>query len=149
MAQMIELNLDPDAKTLRQFGFIALAGFAAIAALAWFEKLVFAGGWLGDARPTVVGALLAVGALAALTSLVYPKANKWLFVGLSIAAFPIGFVLSYVILGSLFFLVITPIGLLLRAFGTDPMQRAFQAEAKSYWVDCRPTRPPESYFKQF
>ena len=149
MAQMIELNLDPDAKTLRQFGFIALAGFGAIAALAWFEKLVFAGGWLGDARPTVVAVLLGVGALAALTSLVYPRANKWLFVGLSIAAFPIGFVLSYVILGTLFFLIITPIGLLLRVFGQDPMNRAFRAEQTRYGVACRPTRPPESYFKQF
>ncbi|MCA9509369.1 MAG: hypothetical protein KC560_01605 [Myxococcales bacterium] len=149
MAQMIELNLSPDARTLRQFGFIALGGFAALAALAWFEKLVFAGGWLGAARPTVAGALLALGVLAALTSLVYPKANKWLFVGLSIAAFPIGFVLSYVILGALFFLVITPIGVLLRASGNDPMNRAFRADQTSYWTDCRPARPPESYFKQF
>ena len=50
MAQMIDLDFDPDEKTLRQFGFIALFGFSAIAALAWFELFIFAAGWLGEAR---------------------------------------------------------------------------------------------------
>ena len=149
MAQMIDLNLDPDAKTLRQFGFIALVGFAAIAALVWFEKLIFAGGWMGDMREPVAQTLVGLGVLAAVISVVYPKANKPLFIGLSILAFPIGFVLSYVIMGTLYFLIITPIGLGLRLFGEDPMQRGFKSDGTSYWSDCRPARSSESYFKQF
>lgn len=149
MAQMIDLNFDPDEKTLRQFGFIALVGFSAIAALAWFELLVFATGWLGEARETVAYSFLGVGGFAALLSLVYPKANKPIFVCLSILTFPIGFVLSYVIMGTLFFLVITPIGLLVRLFAEDPMHRAFEADSDTYWSDCRADRPQESYFKQF
>jgi len=148
MAKMIELDLDPDERTLRHFGFIALGGFALVAALAWFEKLVFAFG-LGAARPWVAGGCLAVGVLAALTSLVHPRANRPLFVGLSIAAFPIGFALSYLIMGTLFFVVITPIGLVLRLFGQDPMLRRFEPDAASYWADCHPARPAERYFKQF
>jgi hypothetical protein len=147
MANLIDLNLDPDERTLRQFGFISLAGFGAIAALAWFEKLVFAGG-LGEARPWVAGICLAIGAFATLTSLVYPKANKPLFIGLSVLAFPIGFVVSHVILGTLYYIVISPIGFLVRTFGHDPMQRGFE-NADTYWTDCRPERPQESYFKQF
>ena len=54
MAQMIEMNLRPDAKTLRQFGFIAIAGFGFVAAIAHFEVLIFAMG-LGAAKPYVVG----------------------------------------------------------------------------------------------
>ena len=65
MAKMIEIQLDPDEKTLRQFGFIALFGMGAIATLAWFEWLVFAGGWLGAARPTVAATIAGVGVLAA------------------------------------------------------------------------------------
>lgn len=149
MAQMIDLNLDPDEKTLWQFGFIAWAGFSAIAALVWFELLIFGGGWLGEARETVAYSLVSLGAFSALLSLVFPKANKPIFVGLSIVAFPIGFVLSYVIMGTLFFLIITPIGLLVRLFAEDPMQRGFDAEAQSYWSDCRSERSSESYFKQF
>ena len=64
-------------------------------------------------------------------------------------AFPIGFVLSYVIMGTLFFAIITPIGLLVRLFAADPMQRKFDANARTYWTDCRQDRGQESYFKQF
>jgi len=149
MAQMIDLDFDPDEKTLRQFGFIALFGFSAIAALAWFELFIFAAGWLGEARETVVYSLLGAGAVTAVLSLIYPKANRPIFVGLSILAFPIGFVLSYVIMGTLFFVVITPIGVLVRLFAEDPMHRAFEADSDSYWSDCRADRPNESYFKQF
>lgn len=149
MAKMIEIDLDPDVRTLRQFGFIALGGFSAIAALAWFEWLVFAGGWLGEARVPVATTLVGIGAFAAALSLVYPKANRPLFVGLSVAAFPIGFVLSHVIMAFLFFGIITPIGLLMRALGRDPLDNDFAREADSYWSPARPERPSDSYFKQF
>ena len=44
---------------------------------------------------------------------------------------------------------IAPIGLLLRAFGTDPMERRIQPDATTYWVDAPSQRANESYFKQF
>jgi len=149
MAQMIDIDFDPGEKTLRDFGFIAFVGLGGIAALAWFERLIFAGGWLGDARETLALTLAGIGVLAALLSLVYPKANKALFVGLSLLAYPIGFVLSYAILGFLFFAVITPIGLLMRGVRRDPLEKRFSADAESYWSPCRPKRPAASYFRQF
>ena len=148
MAKMIELNLRPDDRTLRHFGFIALAGFAGVAALAWLEKLIFAFG-LGDARPWVAGVFAGLGLLAAFFSLVYPKANLAIYLGLSVVAFPIGFVLSYVIMGFLFFGVIAPTSLALRIVGHDPMSRRYDPEAPSYWAACRPERAKSSYFKQF
>ena len=57
--------------------------------------------------------------------------------------------LSYVILGTLFYLIIAPTGLLMRAFGKDPLKRHFEPGATTYWVDAGPPRPKESYFKQF
>ena len=146
---MIDLNFDPDEKTLRQFGFVAFVGLGAIAALAWFEQLIFAGGWLGAARETLALLLVGIGALSALLSLVYPRANKALFVGLSLLAYPIGFALSYVILGTLFFVIVTPIGLVMRVLGKDPLEKRFAADADSYWRACRPKRSPGTYFKQF
>ena len=149
MAQMIDINRDPDERTLRQFGFIALVGFGAIGALVWFERAIFAGGWLGEARDTVTFTLVGIGLLAALLSLVHPKANKPLFIGLSIAAYPIGFVLSHVIMATLFFVIISPIGLLMRMLGRDPLENRPDADAQTYWSECRSARPAESYFKQF
>ena len=148
MASLIDFDFNPPERTLRQFGFIALVGFGVLAAMAWTEILLFSFG-LGEARATVAGVLVAIGVVAALCSLVYPRANRALFVGLTILAAPIGFVLSYVILGLIFYAVIAPTGLILRLFGRDPLQRGFQPQATTYWKDAAEPQSNESYFKQF
>ncbi len=94
-------------------------------------------------------AMLLVLALSGVLSLVWPAANRPLYVGLAVVAFPIGFVVSYVIMGALFYLLIAPVGLVFRLFGRDPLDRRFLPEAKTYWVDAGAVRPRESYFKQF
>ena len=148
MSKMIEIDWNPDAKTLRQFGWIALVGFAFLALIAYMEWLIFAFG-LGSWRLPLAGGFAAVGLLAAFFSLVAPRANLPIFVGLTVLAFPIGFVLSYLIMFTLFYLIIAPIGLALRLFGKDPMDLRFRSDLSSYWVDARPARPPESYFRQY
>ena len=82
-------------------------------------------------------------------SLVFPRANWPIYVALTLMAFPIGFVVSYIIMGTLFYLLITPIGLGMRLFGRDPMMRRFEPERESYWVESRRDRDKESYFRQF
>jgi hypothetical protein len=148
MSKMIEIDFNPDEKTLRQFGFIALGGFGFIAAIAWFEVFIFAAG-LGAAKPYVAGIAAGLAVLATLFSLVYPKANKPIFVGMAVITFPIGFVLSYVIMGTLFFLMIAPIAIVMKMIGRDPLQKKYDPNADSYWLDARTARPNESYFRQF
>ena len=148
MSKLVEINFNPDTKTLRQFGVIAFVGFGILAALAHYERLVFSFG-LGGARTTVVLAFAAIGSLALLFSLVAPRANRVLYVGLSLLAFPIGFVLSYVVLGTLFFLIIGPIAMLFRLFGKDPMRRGYDPSAPTYWQAAKPPRDKESYFHQY
>lgn len=145
---LAELNLNPDRRLLRQFGFFALAGFGLLAAGAWFEVLLFASG-LGAAREATALGLLAAGALSALFSLVYPPANRPAYVLLSLVAFPVGFVLSYLVMGLLFFLVITPVGLALRLFGEDPMHRRRRDASQSYYTPARAARDRTRYFRQF
>lgn len=148
MSQLVEIDLKPDDRTLRQFGYIALVGFGALAAMAWFEVLIFGFG-LGGARSTVAIVLAALAGLSFVQSVIYPKANWPIYIGLTLLAFPIGFVLSYVIMGTLFYGLITPIGLLMRLGGRDPLMRRFEPDAQSYWVQSRSDRGKESYFKQF
>ena len=148
MSKMIEINLRPDEATLRQFGWIALVGFAFLAAIAWFEVLIFAFG-LGEARPIVAGVFAGLAVVSALFSLAYPKANLPIYVGLTIVSYPIGFVLSYVIMGTLFYVLISPVAIFFKLTGRDAMNRRFDPEATTYWVDPRPSRGPESYFKQY
>lgn len=148
MSKMVEINFRPDERTLRQFGWIALGGFGLMALLAWNGWLVFAKvpeEW----RHVVSYTFATLGAISALFSLVFPRANALLFVGLSVVAFPIGFVLSYVIMATLFYLIIAPVGFVMRLFGKDPMDRRFLPNARTYWVEARPARAKTDYFKQF
>lgn len=148
MSKMIEIDWRPDEGTLRQFGFIALFGFGFLATIAWFEWLVFSFG-LGEARPIVAGVFAGLAGLSALFSLLAPRANWPIYVGLTVLAYPIGFVLSYLIMGFLFFVMITPVGLFFRLIGRDALQRRFDPSASTYWADPRPRRGRESYFRQF
>jgi hypothetical protein len=148
MRSLVALDWNPDDRTLRQFGFIALAGFGLLAALAWFERGVFGFG-LGSAREPIAAFFGGLAGVCLLFSLAFPRGNRPIYLGLSAVALPIGFVLSYLILGTLFYLIIAPIGLVLRLLGKDPLNRGFLRDAPSYWTDARPPRPRESYFRQF
>jgi hypothetical protein len=92
---------------------------------------------------------VALGTIAALFSMVAPRLNRVLYVGLTLLAFPIGFVLSYVIMGTLFFLIIGPIALLFRLFARDSMHRPTTRNASSYWQEAHSARDKESYFHQY
>jgi hypothetical protein len=145
---LINLNLKPTPKELRQFGFIALGAFALLGALLYWHLVPL---WrlFGAATPTVAYVVWALGGVSALFSIVAPKLNRPLYVGLSVVAYPIGFVMSYVIMGAFFYLVLTPLGLVFRLTGRDPLMRRFDRDAKSYWVPHKVAEKPARYFSQF
>ena len=149
MASFVGFTLKPSRRALRQFGLAALVGFGLLAFVAWREKGIFAFG-LGAAREPVAVALMALGVLSALFALAFPRGNWPLFVALTLITFPIGFVMSYVVMGVLFFVVFGAVALIMRLLGRDPLRRAYDRAAPSYWTD-RPSgaRPRDSYFRQF
>lgn len=60
----------------------------------------------------------------------------------------LGFIMTNVLLTLVFFLGVTPTGLLMRLSGRDPMHRKFDKNADSYWIDvsdhgpgARPDKP--------
>lgn len=148
MSRMLQLNLDPEPRILRQFGIIALFGFGLLAFAAWTESFIFAMG-LGSARMAVVSVFGGLGVLSLVFSLVAPKLNRPIYVGLALLTYPIGLVLSYLIMATLFFVIIGPIGLTLRALGKDPMRRSIDRAARSYWTDVERQRGSADYFRQF
>jgi hypothetical protein len=135
---MMEINWNPSRKELRQFGFLCLLFFGAFAL--WY-------GW--DRGFTLLvqiltGAALVGGVLGA----VAPQLLKYIFVGWIVVVFPIGWTVSHILLGSIYYLILTPIGLLLRALGNDPMNRTLDRSAKSYW-STHEQAPVARYFRQF
>jgi saxitoxin biosynthesis operon SxtJ-like protein len=67
-------------------------------------------------------------------SAVWPRALKYPYIAWMTMAFALGFVMSQVILTLLFFLLVTPIGLVARLFGKDFLNRKLDRQATSYWI---------------
>ena len=111
-----------DKKGLRDFGLITGGLFAVIFGL----LLPYLFGSSLPWWPWLVCVVLVIWALIAPQSL-NPVYRLWMRVGLLI-----GSVVSRVILGLVFFLVVTPIGLMMRAIGKDPMNRRLDDSATSY-----------------
>lgn len=59
-------------------------------------------------------------------------------------------IISPVMLGVLFYLVVTPVGMMMRFFSGNPMRPDFDPKADSYWIKRDPPGPkPESMSDQF
>ena len=137
---IVRINRNPTRKQLNQFGFIWLGFMAFFGAVAWFKF---------DA-PTAARVLWVAAAVVPILGWPAPSFMRLVFVGMSYAAWPIGFVVSHVVLALVYYLVFTPIGLLLRVFGYDPMERRADPNAAGYWVErAREERDSRSYFRQF
>ena len=54
----------------------------------------------------------------------------------------LGKIVSPIALGILFYVVITPIGLMIRVAGKDPLRLKFDPEADTYWIPREPPGPP-------
>ena len=147
MFKWVDIDLNPDRRTLRHFGFIALAALSLLSWCAHQEVAMFRFG-LGAARLWVSAALLGVGLFCAIASFIAPQANRAIYIALSIAFFPIGWLVSHLLLAALFFCIIGPIAILVRLFARDPMQRGYDRNATSYFVPVKP-RDKTRYFRQF
>ncbi len=132
---MIEINWNPTHRQLRQFGLICLVG------LPFF-------GWMANANSSVIGALSAIGCLTAVLALAIPQSLKHIFITISLVTAPIGMVMAEVAMLMIFYLVLFPIGLLLRLSCNDPLKRTFDREAKTYWESKRPPKDASSYYRQ-
>jgi len=104
---------------------------------------------LGFEPWTVASAFWAVGVLAAAMIWISPEAGRRLYVGWMLAAQPIGWTLSHLVLGAIYYLVLTPIGLAMRMMGRDPMHRRFDRAATSYWIERKAQADPSRHFRQF
>ena len=136
---MIDINWNPTRRQLRQFA-VAFLIFAGIGSgLLWWR---FGPGWY---LPT----LWIAGPIVATVGLLIPKAVKPLFVGMSLLAFPIGFVLGTVLLALTYYIIVTSIGLVFKLLGKDPLGRKLDREAATYWKKRPPTPEPGRYFRQF
>lgn len=136
---IIQVNTDPSRKQLNQFGFIWLGFLIFFASVAWFKF----------ESQRAAGTLLVLSILVPAIGWIVPAFMRLVFVGLSYVAFPVGFVVSHVLLALVYYCVVTPIGLLVRMLGHDPMQKRLEPEADSYWMARDPHPDAKQYFRQY
>ncbi len=108
-------------KRLRSFGFtVGVAACILAALLFWRAKAAW------PIAAGFGGVLLLLGALA--PGLLRPIEWAWMKVALAL-----GWFMTRVILGIVFFLVFTPAGLILRLLRKDPLGLRLHSAAESYW----------------
>ncbi len=106
-------------------------------------------GWLrSHAWPAWTWWLAAIGAgtgavLWLLPQIARPFYTVWMALGCSL-----GIIVSNTAVTAVYLLIVTPIGLLLRACGRDPLRRRLERDRESYWEDAQKPGDGESYFRQ-
>ncbi len=96
---------------------------------------------LSEPRHYRLWALIAAGVFL-VPALVFPKVlhplNKlWMRFGALLQK-----IVSPIVLGALFFLTVTPMGLLMRLIGKDLLRLKKDPDASSYWIERTPPGPP-------
>ena len=111
--------------------------------LGWWSTGLVNLGWIEWCLGGIGAVLFILGLVAPGT--LRPLNKAWTKLGLLLFV-----IVNPIVLGLIFVLTIIPIGLLLRAFGKDPLRLKMDPSAKSYWIPRDPPGPtPESMSQQF
>jgi hypothetical protein len=123
----------------REFGLV-VGGVFVLLCLWWLYRGKFTG---------FVQVALPAGSLLMLIGLLYPRALVYPNRGWMAFAEALSFVTTRIILAIVFFGVLTPIGLIKRAMGWDPLNRRGR-QSSSYWMPYpERQRDPRHYEKMF
>jgi hypothetical protein len=136
---MLPINRNPAAREVRAFTRIWLPLFV----------VVFGGVlWWRGASPLTVGFVWGVGGMLVALALASREAARVIFVGLMTVTYPIGLVVSTVVLGFMFYLVFTPLGFFMRLAGRDPLRLKARGD-RTHWMPHEQDDTPERAFRQY
>ena len=113
----------------RVFGWVMAVVAGLVALWAWRKGH----GWLWWPAGIAIAFALAAAIAPALLA---PLNRAWMAFGLLL-----GRIISPLVMGLIFFGVVTPIAVIARWRGVDPMRRRFDPAAKSYWIERQPPGP--------
>ena len=120
-AEIQELDTSP--RNLRKFGLVVGGVFGLLAVWFW---------WRGKAFYPYV---LIPGVSLVVFGLIWPKLLKQVYVIWMSLALVLGLIVSTALLTILFYLVVTPVGLVARLSGKDFLSQKLDPKANSYWID--------------
>jgi len=142
---MVHVNWHPDEKTLREFSQVWMFFLGMVLV----PLVLFDVGWfarLGTPAAVVLWCLAVAGRLV---GMLRPGWLRWLFVGMSLVAWPIGWTVSHVALLLIYYFVFTPVALFFRLIGRDALERRLDRQAPTYWETHNPDHGLAGYLRQF
>ena len=140
-----EVNWNPGTAERRKFALSLIIGFPCVAVVLLLVGWLRGKGWNTPLAAVLGGGGLALGLLLlALPQFARPVYAAWYFV-----ACCIGTVVGILALAIVFFVLVTGIGLLMRAFGRRPVRKTFDKRAATYWQDAENVDDPSRYYRQF
>ena len=140
-----EVNWNPGPKERRKFALSLIIGFPCIAVVLLGLRWLRGRGCHLPLAASVGGGGLAVGLLL----LVLPQIARPFYVGWYFVACCIGLVVGNLALAIVFFVLVTGLGLLMRALGRVPVRKTFDKRAATYWQDAEQPDDPNRYYRQF
>lgn len=136
---VMNVNWSPPVRMLRQF----------CALLVIFAGLFTGITYVNTGNAALAGTIFGVAAAIAAVGYAVPPVARVVYVGMMFVTFPIGWVVSHLLLGGIFYLVFTPVALMMKAAGYDPMKRHIDKSAKTYWQSRTPPVSTKRYFQQY
>ena len=134
-----DLPIHPTPRVLRQF------------AAAWLVFFLILGAhqFLARGHQQWGAVLMILAGLVGLPGLIKPGVVRWPYVVSMVMAFPIGWVISQLMLALMFYGIITPVALLFRIRGRDALGRKPAPDRPTYWTPVQPPRDVRSFFRQY
>jgi len=136
---IIDINLNPSKRDLRWFGWILFLFFALMGGIVYWQS----------GATYIANALWAIGAVLGAAYYLLRPLRRPIYLGFMYLVYPIGWTLSHVMFSFIYYIVLTPIGLIMRAFGYDAIQRRIDHKATTYWVKRDANIESSRYLRQF
>ena len=137
--QWSDIPRNPARVVLRQFSAIWIAFFGALA---------FWHGFLNE-RTELAWGLAITAVVVGAAGLMHPPLVRWLFVGWTMAVFPIGWLVSRLVLAVLFYGLFTPVAMIFRLMGRDALGLKRHLGTGTYWQKKPTVTDVTRYFQQF
>ena len=131
---LIDINRNPTVIQLRQFALSTLIILPLVT-------------WIWSGRPVSMVCAVTAGMGIGLIGWLRPSLVRPVFVGLSIVTWPIGLIVSEIVLLILFYGVFAPAGLISRMLRRDPLDLKPESTLHSAWKDRPPETDPSRYYR--
>ena len=131
-------KIKADKKKLRDFGFIMALAFMVITVIFYLKRQIYL-------NPAIIASFLFLGA-----GIFRPQVLKHFYIIWMKLANILSWIMTRVILTIVFFLVLTPLGIIVKLTGRDLLDLKMDKNALSYWTKAEKKEfKKEDYYRQF